>query len=164
MGGESKEGRMVSNPSEAPKPRRNFFWPKLDTRDDAQWAVKQALFAAVFCTIVTATAATLAACGVSFVSKLGITAWSFVDAAMFGGVAFGLHRHSRFAAWAGLILYVAERAYSMTRLGPSNPFVAIIFTLAFIGGLRATYALQRIRRAESEPAAEAVTARPTPIS
>jgi len=150
--------------SNAPKPRRKFFWPKLETRDDAEWAVRQAFFAAVFCAVVTTIVATLAVCHVSFLSKLGIAGWAYVDAALFAGIALGLKRHSRFAAWAGLVLYVGEQAYNMAKLGPRNPFLAIIFTLAFIGGLRATYALKRFARAESERSSQAVAAQPTPIA
>jgi len=132
---------------------RNFWWPKVDTVENATWAVKQAFWGAVICASITGIAALLAVFGVAFVKTLGITSWSFLDAGIFAGIAVGLRRHSRIAAWSALLLYVVERVFSIVTSGKFNaPFMSVVFILAFIGGIRGANALHRLK--QTPPAEE----------
>ena len=137
MGGSNQKPRM----------RRNFLWPSIETIEDANWATRQAFVAAVLCASVTALFSILAICGVEFVRKtLHLSGLSLIDATSFGLVAVFLHRHSRFAAWSALGLYLIERVYGWIAAPASvtNPIVPIIFTLAFISGVRGTHAYHRL--------------------
>jgi hypothetical protein len=126
------------------KPKRNLFWPSVDTVDDANWAVRQAMIAAIVVAGLTFIVASLAIAGVAFVKSLGIDGWSMIDAALFGVIAFFLNRKSRVAAWAGLALYVAERVFQFVTVGPKGPVMAVVFVLAFIGGVRGAESLRRL--------------------
>jgi hypothetical protein len=131
------------------QPKRNYFWPSVATPEEAAWAVKQAFWAAVFCAVLTSVAAILAIAGVQFVKKtFGIDGSALVDAAIFGVVAFFLARHSRVAAWTGLVVYCLERVYMWATVPASRTalIMPVIFILAFIGGVRGAQALHRFRQ------------------
>jgi hypothetical protein len=86
-------------------------------------------------------------CGVEWVSKIfHLSAISLVDAAIFGFIAVGLARHSKFAAWSGLIFYALERVYAWASVpaARTNVIVPIIFTFAFIAGIRGANAYHRL--------------------
>jgi hypothetical protein len=133
---------MSPNPD---KPKRNFFWPDVSTLEGAHWAARQAAHAAAFVAVATGIAAMLALAGVQFVKSLGINGWSLVDAAIFGVVAFYLYKDSRVAAWTGLVLFVVERVFMLVTVpaARTGPVMAIVFILAFVGGVRGTQALHR---------------------
>lgn len=118
--------------------RWNWVWPDVDTEGGAAMATKGALWAAVMVAVVTSIAALLGA--------MDLDAWALVDGIAFGAIAVGLWRRSRCAAWGGLLLYIAERAYMWSTIGMKNPVIAGIFVLAFIGGIRGTSALHRMAR------------------
>ena len=131
------------------KPKRNFLWPSVETAEDAAWAVRQAFWAAVACAVLTGIAAVLAIAGVQFIKKtFGIDGSALVDATIFGVIAFFLARHSRVAAWAGLLIYGIERVYMWGTVPASRTalIMPVIFILAFIGGVRGTMALHRLRQ------------------
>lgn len=133
-----------AKPASVKRARRNWWWPSVETADDAKFAVKQAFGVAVLCSAVTAVFALLGAAEIEFARNLGFDAWGLVDALVFAAIACGLWRHSRIAAWAGLVVYTGERMYMWSQFGvknPGNPIVSIIFILAFIGGVRGTSAL-----------------------
>ena len=139
-------------PKEQVRKPRNLFWPKFETIEDAKWATKQATIAAIFCGSVTALFAILSLCGVEFVKKtLHLSAFSLVDAAIFGLIAFGLSRHSRIAAWSGLIFYLLERVYAWATVPATrtNVILPVIFTLAFIAGVRGANAHRRLSETTS---------------
>lgn len=142
------------------KKRRNFIWPSVDTRDGALWATKQGLWAAVFCAAVTAGLALLGVAQVQFARDFGMDVGALVDAFIFAAIAFGLWRQSRVAAWAGLLLYLAERIYMWSQYGLKNPVIAAILILAFIGGVRGTSALHAMNRQAQESPPEEDPARP----
>ena len=136
------------NPSK-PK-RRNLFWPKFETIEDAKWASRQAMVAAIFCGSVTVLFTFLSLCGVEFFRKtFQLSGLSPVDAPIFGLIAFGLSRQSRFAAWSGLIFYLLERVYAWAAVPATrmNVIMPILFTLAFIAGVRGAHAFHRLSQA-----------------
>src|SRR5262245_46618793 len=125
------------------QPKRNLFWPRVDTVDDANWAVRQAMIAAIVVAVLTFIVSALAIAGVTFVKSLGVDGWSMIDAGLFAVIALFLHRKSRVAAWSGLALYVGERVFQWATVGPKGPIMAVVFVLAFIGGVRGAEALRR---------------------
>lgn len=127
---------------------KGWWWPEVETREGAEGAIKQAFWAAVIVAAMTALFAMLGALGVGFARGLGIDAWAFLDAALFAGIAFGLRKQSRVAAWAGLLLFGVEKIYLWSRNGVHGLWLAVIIFLLFIGGVRGTSALSRM---ESTP-------------
>jgi hypothetical protein len=134
-----------------PKKRTNLFWPDVETIEGAKWATRQAFWAAIFCVGVTLFFVVLSLFGVEIIKGFGVS--SLIDAALFAAIAFGLRRKSRFAAVAGLVLYLAERAYSWTETGSigGNPALAIVLILGFVAGVRGAFAYQRLVRARRSP-------------
>ena len=124
------------------------IWPNVETQEGATWATKQAFWAAVLVSAITGLLAVLGAVGVGLPRPLQFDAGALVDAAAFAAIAFGLWKHSRVAAWAGLVLYCVERAYTWSTVGIQSPVVAAILILAFVGGVRGTSALHRLKQAE----------------
>ena len=86
----------------------------------------------------------MAALALAGTKLFGIDASAFLDAAIFGGIAFGIKRKSRFAAVAGLCLYVLERIYMLQKDGVAGIFTGIIFTLLFINAVRGAFAYHRL--------------------
>jgi hypothetical protein len=131
------------------KPRRGWIWPDVSTLEGSKWATRQAFWAAVFCMSVTLILAVLGAFGIQLFPEFKMDAWSLLDAGIYGAVAFGLHRYSRFAAVSGLAVYLFERVVMWTEAGFKSPVMAIILTLLFIGGVRGTWAYRRHTRVVS---------------
>lgn len=137
----------MNEPKQKARKQRNFIWPSIETIEDAKWATKQAMIAAIICASVTGLFSILAICGVEFVTKtLHLSGLSLIDAAIFGLIATFLARQSRFAAWSGLIIYLIERVYAWATVPGSqtNIFLPIIFTLAFITGVRGAHAFHQL--------------------
>ena len=129
------------------KRKANWWWPDVTTIESATKATKQGMWAAVCVAVVTAIFATVAANSGNI--KYGadsISPWAFIDSAVFSVVAFGLYKNSRVAAVAGLVVFVFEKLDQITSAGTvGNIFIAVIIALCFVGAVRGTYALHRIR-------------------
>ena len=91
---------------------------------------------------------------------VGLTAWSFVDAALFAFAGWRVWKLSRTWAVIGLVLYIAERidrlAYTRTTPGV---VMAVIFTLALVSGVRGTFAHHRLTATQGEAARAAAVGR-----
>lgn len=126
--------------------KHNFFWPSVSTLEEAKKAAGYGTGAALIVAIVTAGFATWAL--VSKSTVLGfIDAWAYVDAVLFSAVAFGIYKESRFAAAAGLALYLLEKAYQIYATGQFQGAVLTVFlTIMFISSVRGTFALHRLRK------------------
>ena len=129
---------------------RNRYWPQIADRETARRVARQAFWGAVLVSGITAVFATLAAFGTSLA---GVGTSAFGDAALFGFIALGIWRMSRVAAVSGLVLFVLERIW-MWRDNPraGNIIVAVLFTVAFANGVRATFRYHRLLAAESTSA------------
>ncbi|MEM9074265.1 MAG: hypothetical protein AAGE52_37575 [Myxococcota bacterium] len=136
--------------------QKNFLWPDVSTETSAHAACKQAAYFAFFIAGITTLFAILSAAEVEFLQALGIDLWSLIDAALIGGLGFGVLKHSRVAAVLLLIVYAAERIFGMilaveAGARPTSGLILTIFALAaFIGGVRGSFALARMRQ-ESAP-------------
>ena len=133
-------------------PARRWLWPEIIDLESARAAARDARNAAIFVAVATVVFVLLSIMGTEFLQPLGLDAWGFVDAAIFLVVAWGIHRMSRTAAVAGLIIYIAERLLIMLEAGSRGIILTIILTLLFIHGVRGTFAFHRFRAAGNDPA------------
>jgi hypothetical protein len=133
------------------KSARNGLWPAVDTAEQARHAARQGMWAAVIVTAVTAFCVALAMSGTNPLPQTTFDASALVDAALFAAVAWGIHKGSRAAAVAGLVLYLIERAYFYSQMGvpKAGLFFSMALTLAFLHGVRGTFALHRLRERPS---------------
>lgn len=145
--GASKGGRSGSWTSR--------FWPVISDEATARSAARQGFWAAVLCAAATALFAVLAEFG--YLPQLGLNIWSMLDAACFGAIAFGIWKFSRFAAFAGLFLYVGERIIMWMDLGVRNPAIAIVFTVCFVNSVRGARWLHSNRRLSQQLDATALS-------
>lgn len=110
-----------------------------------------AFVVAVFCAGAPVLVAILAASGVPF-AQSPFDLFTIAYATFFAAIAYGLWKCSRAAANAGLVLYVFEWIEWIYGgpAGPKNPLIALqvsyalVFTLAFIGGVRGTFAYRKL--------------------
>ena len=118
---------------------RRWMWPSVATTDSARFAVTQAFWAATVC-----------AAGVALLVTLNQLTGALLDAAAFAAVAIGLSRRSRVAALCGLGLYLVEEAYVLSQARPLTLLFVVMFTIAFVNGVRGAFALHR-QGAEGTP-------------
>jgi hypothetical protein len=118
-----------------------WYWEDVSDVSGAEKAINGGFWAAVFVACITALVAGLALAGTKL---FGIDASAFLDAAIFAGIAVGIKRKSRFAAVAGLCLYVLERLYMLQRGGAGGIVMGILLTLLFINAVRGAYAYHRL--------------------
>jgi hypothetical protein len=127
----------------------NWLWPQIQDKEDAKKAAHGAAGMAFFVAIVTSIIAFLEMTG--RLKLFGLGPEAFIDAGLFFGIGVGLLFHSRIAAVVGLILYVVEQVF-MLKSGAGKPSIAmILFTLAFINGVRGSFAYHRMKKEESAP-------------
>ncbi len=116
--------------------------------DQARFASRQGVFACV---------GLLAFSVVLFLlGRLKSPDWLW-DAAFFVAIGIGIYRFSRIAAVAGLTLYLIERVLIFQQQGEKALtglalYLLIIFTFAFVNGIRGTFAYKRLLRAQRESA------------
>jgi hypothetical protein len=119
------------------------MWPPTTTTSSARLAVTQAFWAATVCAAGVALFVTLnqltPGVGPRFPFRLG----ALLDAAAFAAVAIGLSRRSRVAAVCGLGLYVVEEAFILSHARPFTLLIVVLFTIAFVNGVRGAFALHR---------------------
>lgn len=123
------------------------WWPDVTNLDDARKAVRLGMWAAVFVSLVTALLAAYAVGKGKPVAGF-VDSTAFLDAAIFAALAVGIHKESRLAAVAALVVFAVEKFYQFT-VAPasSNVIVAIIVILCFTAAVRGAYALRRLRAA-----------------
>jgi hypothetical protein len=124
----------------------SWYWEDVSDLSGAEKAINGGLWAALIVAGITTLVVCLSFAGVQL---LGLNAWALLDAAMFAAIAVGIKRKSRFAAVAGLCLYVVERIYMMQRGGAGGVVMGILFTLLFINAVRGTFAYQRLKAGQA---------------
>jgi hypothetical protein len=129
-----------------------WYWPKIGNLADAIEASDRGFWAAVVVASITAVFATIALITKSDVAS--INAYAYVDAVLFGIIAWRIKRRSKFFAVAGLCLFLIEKFfqfYLTPELASFGIFMAIIITLLFIGGIRGTFAFHRLSGLAAPP-------------
>jgi hypothetical protein len=127
--------------------QKNVWWPDVSTPAAARSARMYGVWAAVFSAVVTALLASWSLGSGKAAFEL-VDAWSFLDVAIFVAVAFGIYKESRFAAVAGLVIFVGEKLYqpvvsTTPTPGTSGIIVAFFLTICYVAAIRGTYALRR---------------------
>jgi hypothetical protein len=118
------------------------YWAKIEDMKSAQDAALGAAGIALFCTIVSGVLAVLSI--IYDKPILGINGWSPVDATLFAVCAWRIWKMSRSWAIVGLLLYLLEVVWRVQNgIKAAGIIVSIIFTLAFVGGVRGTFAFHR---------------------
>jgi len=143
---EAQEKLAAGVPAETPTSaalKTNWIWPQIHDEASAEIAVKEAVGYASVVALVTAGIATASI----FLGRpvVGYDAWNYLDAVLVGLIAFGLWKHSRVAAVAGL-LYWLITTYIKSQNGRVG-LVTILVFLGFIHGVRGTFAYRKYRSA-----------------
>ncbi len=118
-----------------------WFWPKVSDRENAQFAISEAFCVAV---ALSAIMAMLAAIEVLRTSAESFDAQPFLSPVQYAGLAFGIYRKSRIAAISALALYLVGRGYLWIKAGPYFGVIPVLITLAFLHGVRGTFAYQKL--------------------
>lgn len=127
--------------------KQNAFWPNVSTLEGAKAAATHGMTAALIVAALTTVMATWALMSSSTVLGF-VDAAAYVDAALFLAIAFGIRKESRFAAIAGLALFLVEKAFQIQSTGKfDGAILALFLALLFISGIRGTFALRRLRAA-----------------
>ena len=132
---------------------KSIWWPSVENRPKAKDTARQGAWAAVFVSVATAIGATVALLSDEEIE--GISAWAYVDALLFGAIAVGIFRLSRFAAAAGLALYLFERFVFGFQL--RGLLIAMVVTLAFVNGIRGTFTYHELTEKMNQSAGAAPT-------
>ena len=124
-----------------PKPTsriRELFAPDLSTEPNALSACDTASWACFFIA------------GVTTIFALFFNLGALFDAAMFVLIGLGLRKTWRTAAVAGFVLYILEQVVGIAQ--GRYPGILTIFILVILfSGVRASFALQRMRKANQPP-------------
>ena len=121
-----------------------WYWEDVSDMSGAEKAMTGGMWAALVVAGITSLVVAMSFAGVKM---FGIGASAMLDAAIFAAIAFGIKRKSRFAAVAGLILYILERVYMMQRTGAGGLVMGVFFTLLFINAARGAFAYHRLNQA-----------------
>jgi hypothetical protein len=119
----------------------NWYWEDVSDLSGAEKAITGGFWAAIVVACVTSLFASLSMFGVKM---FAINVWAFLDAGLFVAIAFGIRNKSRFAAVAGLCLYVVERVAMIQRGGMGGIVMGILFILLFINAVRGTFAYHQM--------------------
>jgi hypothetical protein len=119
------------------------MWPSVATTDSAHFAVTQAFWAATVCAAGVALLVTFSQLTADAGPRLPFRLGALLDAVAFAAVAIGLSRRSRVAALCGLGLYLLEEAYVLSQARPLTMLIVVVFTIAFVNGVRGAFALHR---------------------
>jgi hypothetical protein len=127
----------------------NVFWPSVGTVEGAEGAAKAGFVAAILVALITAAFATWAFYSNGPVAGF-VDPWAYLDAVLFGAIAFGIYKESRAAAVFGLLLYLVEKGCQVVLTGQfQGAVMTFLFVLFFVSGVRGTFALHRLRRVQA---------------
>ena len=123
----------------------SWYWPKLRNMADAAQAANGGFWAAIICAAFTAVFATISLFTKSSIA--GIDAAAYIDAVLFAIIAWRIRRRSKAFAIIGLCLFVIEKIHqyaTQPSLAVFGIFMTVILLLAFINGVRGTFAFHRL--------------------
>lgn len=130
----------------------NWFWPDVSNPEEAKKACKVAMWCAIFVAGVTTLFSLLAMAGTKM-NNIPVDGSALIDAALFGGIAFGLSRYSRFAGVAGFALFLLERIYMISKAGVAGGglFFGVFLLLGFLNGMRGALAYHKSQNRTAVP-------------
>jgi len=131
--------------SEAKTATPNWLWPKMDSVENAESAIKVAVGVAILSCAITTVVSFLPLFGKSF---YGFGLMSLIDVSIIGLLALGLRRKSRICAVSLISFFVLGKVQLFTQLGSnlnSTGLVSsLIFGLFFLNGTRGTFAYWKL--------------------
>lgn len=131
------------------KTKKNVWWPDVSTPGAARSARMYGVWAALFSAVITALLASWSL-GSGKAALEFVDAWAFIDVAIFSAVAFGIYKESRFAAVAGLVIFLGEKLYQIAiSTTTSGIIMALILSTCYVAAIRGTFALRRFRATQS---------------
>lgn len=118
------------------------IYPQVTDLQSAEAAAKQGVWAAGIVAVVTTFIALISL--TSGTSVLGLDGFAILDGVLFGLIAWGIHRKSRAASIAGLLLYLLELLSAVTDgEGFRGGITIIFFVMAFTNSIRGTFAYNK---------------------
>lgn len=129
----------------------NGFWPTIDSPAMARKVARQGVWAAILVAVITTIMIFVMQAMGPIEDVPLLDAWAFIDVGLFVAIALGIHKMSRVAAVSGFALYLLGRIYAWSQVGASgNVIFSLLFLLAFLNAIRATFAYHRFRRQSIE--------------
>lgn len=133
--------------NDSPQKKQNSLWPDIDSLESARETANQGFWAAILVAVFTTIMVLVTSQTGSMDNLPPMNAWSFIDVGIYVAIALGIRKMSRIAAVCGLLLYSIDRIYLWSQTGANGSVVlSIFFMLAFIHGVRGTFAYHRLRR------------------
>jgi hypothetical protein len=134
-----------------------WYWPKIGNVADAEDASDRGYWAALIVAAITTLFATISLATKADIATISPAA--YVDAVLFGIIAWRIKRRSKSFAVAGLCLFIIEKIvqFSMQpQLAIFGFAMAILILLLFITGVRGTFAFHQLSalRAQQRAAQE----------
>ncbi|HJS51053.1 MAG TPA: hypothetical protein VJ781_04065 [Pyrinomonadaceae bacterium] len=125
-----------------------WYWPTIVDLPGAIAASNKGVWAAGIVAAITFIVATMSLLLGQAVG--GFDPWSYIDAVLFGLIAWGTYRRSRICAVTGLVLFIIEKAFQLVAfgLGILGLGVAGFFVVLFVIGVKGTFAFHRLRSAQ----------------
>jgi hypothetical protein len=132
----------------------SWYWPDVSELDGAKDATQVGMWCAV-----AVAGFTVISVFLPFVFFIGVpksAPATLADGVVFGAIAYGISRYSRFAAVAGFVLFLLEKIYTYVVTGTilGVGVVGVILLIGFLNGVRGAFAFHKL------PA----TADPQPVS
>ncbi len=133
----------------------SFLLPTITDLKSAQSLAQQGT---TVCVLIIVLSSVVAAISTS-IDGVSPSQWFVGMMLIYGLIAFMIYRMSRWAAIAGLVLYLGDRTALLVQQGISiNVIVSILFVFAFINSIRGTFAYHRFRCQRSQALQQAIAA------
>src|SRR5215472_6129091 len=118
-----------------------WFWPSVNSRKDALFAIEEAFWISVIASIFS-----LIFVLIEFLhgQESDFDILGLATSVFFAGVAFGIRRKSRIAATAGLVMYVLLRIFLLPPTGLGSFTIGALIALALLHGVRGTFAYHKL--------------------
>ena len=135
-------GLSPTNPKSTSR-LRELLWPDISDTVAAKTAARNGMYASFF-----VAGATILAAVFGYVPRNAV-----FDAVLFFIIGMGIRWMSRFAAAAGLVLYLLEQLSAMAKGRVFVNFVMlVILTALFVNSVRATWLFRRLGEREAQSA------------
>jgi hypothetical protein len=121
----------------------SWYWPDVSDQEGAKDAMRLAMWCAILVAGMTGLFVVFSFFGVRL---MGITPAALLDVALFAATAYGLYKHSRFAAVAGFVLFLLEKIYAFVTTGSilGVGVLGVIILIGFLNGVRGAFAYQKL--------------------
>lgn len=133
-------GLFSSQPSHEKNKPVNIFWPKIETREQAEKHIKTAAGICVFVACMSF--------GVSILYKYGyinmpLAKDSWYAAFLYAPLAYFIYERSLTASWIALLLYTVDQIMALPQKGAGGSVMTILFICCFISAIRSFKFLEK---------------------